>query len=181
VTAPNLEDLLHAHPELRERLEEAEAVLRAIQDGEVDAVFVNAGNNAVYTLESAEKPYRVMVEQMPNGAATLTSDGIIIYCNRRFAELLKKPLQALLGKPIHDFIAPDSRARFESMLEEARASEARGEVLFGGGSESLTPTYLGVAPLQEGAYGLCLVISDLTEQRHYNALLEAQRSLAAVM
>jgi PAS domain-containing protein len=72
---------------LRRRVEEAEDALQALRAGEVDAVLVEAGRERVYTLETADKPYRLLVEQVPQGAATLTADGAIIYCNRRFAEL----------------------------------------------------------------------------------------------
>ena len=101
--------LLRENEDLRRRLEEAEDALRALRAGEVDAVLVEAGREQVFTLETADKPYRLLVEQVPQGAATLTADGAIIYCNRRFAELLRRPLHSLLGKPIGGFVAPESR------------------------------------------------------------------------
>src|SRR5215475_4512306 len=68
--------------ELRRRLEEAEETIHAIQTGAVDA-FVVAGpeGNRVYTLEAVDRPYRLFVEQMQQGAATLHADGTIVYCN----------------------------------------------------------------------------------------------------
>lgn len=97
MTPLTIDQLLRQNEDLRHRLEEA---LRALRTGEVDAVLVDAGRERVYTLETADKPYRLLVEQVPHGAATLTADGAIIYCNRRFAELLRRPLHSLLGKPI---------------------------------------------------------------------------------
>ena len=59
---------------LRVRLAEAEEMLRAIQQGEIDALVVEGtGGNQVYTLHSAEEPYRNLVEQMQEGAVVLTS------------------------------------------------------------------------------------------------------------
>ena len=113
---------------MRRRLEEAEDALRALRAGEVDAVLVEAEREQVYTLETADKPYRLLVEQMPHGAATLTADGAIIYCNRRFAELLGRPLHSLLGKPIRDFVAPDSRPLLEALLRDGLTAEVQGEV-----------------------------------------------------
>ncbi len=44
-----------------------------------------AGQNAEkMALETADKPYRLLVEQVPHGAATLTADGAILSCNRGF-------------------------------------------------------------------------------------------------
>ena len=60
---------------LRARLEELEETLRAIRSGEVDALVVEtAGEDQVFTLKSADQTYRLMVEEMQKGAATL-SDG----------------------------------------------------------------------------------------------------------
>ena len=109
ISTREVEGLLRENEELRLRLEEAEEALRAIRTGEVDAVLVEAEREQVYTLESADRPYRLLVEQMPQGAATLTADGAILYCNRHFAALLGRPLRALLGAPAHAFVSPPSR------------------------------------------------------------------------
>ncbi len=59
--------------ELRARLAEAEETLRAIRDGEVDALVVHGANGQqVYTLHGADHAYRTFVEHMHEGAATLT-------------------------------------------------------------------------------------------------------------
>ena len=39
------------------------------------------------------------------------------------------------------------------------------------------PAYLGVSALHEGALGLCLMVTDLTEQRHYQELQRTQAAL----
>jgi len=71
------------------RLNEAEEMLRAIQHGEIDALVVEgAGGNQIYTLHSAEEPYRILVEQMQEGAAVMTTSGDILYANARFAALV---------------------------------------------------------------------------------------------
>ena len=67
--------------ELRARLAEAEETLRAIRHGEVDALLIVDGRgDRVYTLRSADAPYRALVEQMQEGAVTLNAKGDIVYC-----------------------------------------------------------------------------------------------------
>ena len=162
---------------MRRRLEEAEEALRALRTGEVDAVLVESDHEQVYTLETADKPYRLLVEQMPQGAATLTVDGTILYCNRRFADLLKRPLQALLGKPIHDFIASESWPYFEALLRRGLGAEVQDEFTLQCADGAAMPVYLGISALQEGALGLCLMVTDLTEQKHYRELQRSQEAL----
>src|SRR5262249_4039762 len=158
------DELLRENEELRRRLEEAEEAVRAIQTGEVDAVLLEAGREHVFTLETADKPYRLLVEQMPQGAATLTVEGTILYCNRRFADLLRRPLQTMLGKSIHDFVTPDSRPRFVTLLGDGQGGDVAGDVTLQRADGTSVPVYLGVNALREGVVGLCLIVTDLTEQ-----------------
>ena len=61
---------------LKDTLREAQETLDAIRSGEVDAVVVSgAKGNQIYSLTSAEQPYRIYVERMQEGAVTIASDG----------------------------------------------------------------------------------------------------------
>src|SRR5215475_4844103 len=78
--------------------EELYETLQAIRGGQVDAVVVSgADGDRVYTLQGAEHPYRVLVEAMNEGAATLDRSGVVLYCNSRFGEILGIRLEKLLG------------------------------------------------------------------------------------
>src|SRR5262245_51485880 len=108
--------------ELRARLDEAEEMLRAIRHGEVEALVVEGPNGPqFYTLTSAEQPYRDLVEQMQEGAALLTVGGDILYCNRRFAELVELPLEQVLGTTIGRFTAASGRS-MASLLRAGRGA-----------------------------------------------------------
>jgi hypothetical protein len=79
---------------LRAELAETKENLRVIQSGEVDAFIISgAQGEQVFTLKGVEQPYRVFIEQMKEGAATLAVDNTIIYCNNVFAGMLKIPLE----------------------------------------------------------------------------------------
>src|ERR687890_504568 len=75
--------------ELRRRLEEAEETLRAIREGEVDALVVDSPRGEmIYTLTSADYPYRLMIDEMNEGAVSVSPDAFILYSNRNFAGIL---------------------------------------------------------------------------------------------
>ena len=83
------EELLTELQTLRLRLEEAEETLRAIAAGEVDALVVDGPDGEqIFTLQGADHPYRLMVENMREGALTINHEGIIVYCNDSFAAWL---------------------------------------------------------------------------------------------
>jgi PAS domain S-box-containing protein len=108
---------------LRARLTEAEETLRAIRSGEVDALLIaDAAGDHVYTLRSAETPYRALVEQMNEGAATLTTGGHIVYCNRRFAGLAGRPLEHVIGTSLDHFIDPADRPSLRRMIADGRGT-----------------------------------------------------------
>ena len=103
--------------ELRRRLEETEEVLRAIQSGEVDALVVSMPEGEqVFTLKGAEHSYRVLVETMNEGAASLDPDGTIVYCNSRLATMLQLPLEKLIGSPLISYVAPADHSLFAAQL-----------------------------------------------------------------
>ncbi len=179
MTVQTVDQLLQENEDLRRRLEEVEDALRALRAGEADAILVEAEREKVFTLEAADKPYWLLVAQMPQPAATLTGDGTIISCNRRFADLLVRPLPSLLGKPIHDFVSPDGRPALEALLRDGLGAEVQGEVPLQRPDGTLVPLYLGVNALREGALGLCLMVTDRTEQRHYQELQCTQEALRA--
>src|SRR5215475_7587996 len=75
--------------DLQRRLDEAEDTLRAIREGEVDALVIDSPKGEViYTLTSADYPYRLMIDEMNEGAVSVSPDSYILYSNRNFAGIL---------------------------------------------------------------------------------------------
>lgn len=113
----------HANPvdetdTLRARLADAEDMLRAIRQGEIDALVVEGDRgNQVYTLHSADEPYRNLVEQMQEGAVALTSRGDILYANARFAAMVGEPLESVVGSRVERFVNQADREEFASLLD----------------------------------------------------------------
>src|SRR5258706_102667 len=102
---------------LRERLEIAEDTIRAIHAGEVDALVVQGSQGKqVYVLEGADRPYRLFVEYMRQGAVRLTREGVIFYANPHVAVLLEKPESVVLGSNLLDYVAPRHHERVAELL-----------------------------------------------------------------
>lgn len=152
---------------LRLRLEEAEETLLAIRTGKVDALVVSGPRgDRVYSLKGAEQPYRVYVEAMNEGAVTLGPDGTILYCNSRFAELLKQPLERVTGCDIYQFIVSTDATSFESVFQKAKEEPVTVEISLKRGDGELVPVYLSLNPLAlDEASAVCMVVMDLTERK----------------
>ena len=149
------------------RLRTAEETLRAIQAGEVDALIVSGRRGEqVLTLKGGEPAYRMLVEAMSEGAATISRDGALLYCNRRFAELIRRPTKKLVGTAVESLIEQAERERFQALLAGAQKAVTKGEFNLRSSDGNLVPVYLSVSRFRGYAgLGLGMVITDLSEQK----------------
>jgi diguanylate cyclase (GGDEF)-like protein len=119
----------------------------------------------VFTLSTADRPYRIFVENMRDGAVTLSSTGLILYANRRLAELLARPRASIVGSPLAMFVA--SNIPFE--LDEIRGPTGLGATvefdLINSRGQPV-PVLVGVSPLEvDGDNLTCLTFTDLSGQK----------------
>tara|TARA_R110002012_G_scaffold309612_1_gene516709 strand:+ start:4502 stop:6172 length:1671 start_codon:yes stop_codon:yes gene_type:complete len=177
-------DLAHENASLRERLREAEETLEAIRSGDVDAVVIGGGDGQpqIYTLETADQSYRILVEQMQEGALTLMADGTVLYCNRRLARLLGVAATRIVGSRLQDFVADDQIPALEALI---RAGTGRGEIAIKAGDGGAVPAHFTFSELGDAAPGsptgaLCCVVTDLTEQRRTEGLLRQSQKMEAI-
>jgi len=113
------EQLIIENKDLRSRLAEIEDALTAIRNGEVDAIMVSGSKGEqVYSVSSAETPYRTFIEEMSEGAVTLTKEGTIIYCNPKFADIVKEPYEKVIGSSLKRFIAPNDNSKLDDFLAQ---------------------------------------------------------------
>jgi two-component system CheB/CheR fusion protein len=174
----NESDLAAEAQDLRSRLLEAEETLRAIRRGEVDALVVEGTRgDQIYTLKGADHSYRIFLEAMHEGAATLTAGGLILYCNRRLAEMVRTPLEDVIGSPLQRFVRPADRPELATVLREGLRGTGKRELLFLTGGEPV-PVYLATStlPLDDGEEpAICLVVTDLTEQKRSERLVADEK------
>jgi len=159
---------------LRRRLREAEDTLNAIRNGHVDALVVDSPNGEqLYTLRTADQPYRLMVEQMREGALTLSADGTIIYCNERFAQLMATDCERITARSFKTFVRPEEQARFQALLA---AETFRDDFQLVTAEGTSSPAQLSsIALCIDGVRTVAVVVSDLTHERIERGLRESNR------
>jgi PAS domain S-box-containing protein len=159
---------------LRQRLQEAEDTINAIHHGHVEALVVRAPEGEqIYTLRSADQPFRLIVEQMREGALTLSGDGTILYCNQRFAELMARPAERIAGRPLAEFVHEDDAATLQRVLNSA---SHRAEIQLQTATGALNPAQLSSIALEiDGAPTVAVVVTDLTHERAERGLRESNR------
>jgi PAS domain S-box-containing protein len=155
---------------LRDNLREAQETLDAIRCGEVDAVVVSgAKGSQIYSLTGAEQPYRVYVERMQEGAVTVAHDGLILYSNQRFADMLNMPLERVIGSPLGNYLLPKVWQQISHAFE-AQDVIKHECVLHAATGASLPVNFSANQLPVENQHVLCLVVTDLTEQKKHESL-----------
>ncbi len=95
-----------------------------------------------------DRPYRVLIEQIQEGAVTLTGDGIILYCNRRVADLLGTAQERVIGRSLQPHTLPDQQPLLDLLLAKGRQTRTRGEVIFCAADGAEVPILLSLSPME---------------------------------
>src|ERR1051325_9461691 len=143
--------------ELRDRLKTAEETLRAIRAGEVDAIVVaRARGEHVITLAGAELAYRILFDQMNEGAVTLTRWGPVG------------------GGPLGRCGPRGDQPAFAALVAAGHRENRRADTTFRADGGALVPVSVSIAPLQlEGradVIGVSGVVTDISERERAEEL-----------
>lgn len=171
--------------ELLRRLEEAEETIRAIREGEIDALVVRRSTDEeIFTLQGGQDPYRAFMETMGHGAAALGAEGEMLYANTVLSTLIGKPLSQLQGQLLADQFEAPASEHLRTLLRDAGLSNS------GASSCGISLTrdgdvrhYLASAePLQIGVVdGWALTLTDLTDRVRAQESLTAERAASAII
>lgn len=167
--------------ELLRRLEEAEETLRAIRDGEVDALVMRRSTeDTVFSLDGQES-YREFMECMDIGAAALDASGRLLYANSALCELLGRSAETLMEQGLIQSLDPASIEVVQRLIEDDSAERRTRQISVQSdtGRRHLTVTCsrlsLGFGP------GLALTFTDVTERIESLAAHESERIGRAIM
>lgn len=167
------QQLLDDLQELTQRMTQSEETLRAILSGEVDGLVIHTEEgDRVFTLSGADHPYRIMIETMNEGAVTLADDGTILFCNRRFADIVRGSLEKIMGSSIYSYFSSTDLPLFKGLLEQGSAGNSKLELALKTGDKTSTPVLLSISTLghTDTPGTVCMVVTDLTQQKRNEAM-----------
>ncbi|MFM2396878.1 MAG: hypothetical protein RLZZ144_128 [Pseudomonadota bacterium] len=152
-------------------------ITQAINSGEVDALVVTTAiGDQLFTLQSNDQAYRKIIEQMSEGALTVSVDGIVLFANQSFANMLNVPLEQVIGSSIFNWVTIDQRELLQSQLKFKDESVRRFELSLTTQTGVAVPIYLSVTLMRdETANFFSLVANDLTEQKRLAAIVASKK------
>ena len=164
---------------LRAEVANLQEQLRAITSGDVDAVVVGAaGESQLYGGATADRPYRLIVEEMGEGAAMISASGLILYVNKRLAQLLDCQIEALVGTVSSELVDAGQQPLLLHLLS-LPPGENQSELLQLRRVDGSGLAVLATVSTLETPDGLlrCLIVADLTAMhRAEQALVNSELS-----
>jgi PAS domain S-box-containing protein len=162
------EKLRIENEELRTRLAESEEALQAIRNGEVDAIIVTGdGGDKIFSLTSADTPYRIIMEEMDEGAVIITGEGTILYHNQMFSTLFGNGREQFTSANIHRLIDDGEQENFKQLLRLGRDGKAEGNLTYVNRGRIIYLRLLLRAMPAELAGQICIIFSDITKMQQY--------------
>jgi PAS domain S-box-containing protein len=169
------DQLLLENEELRSRLSQAEEALIAIRNGDAGTIVVSrTGQDQIFSLSSDETPYRILLEEMDEGALSARADGTILYCNNRFVNLISEPVEKIVGSNFRNYIADAEKTKFDKLLKSGLRGKANGVVSFQG-NDRKQPLHLklSIRALPGGnTADICMVAADVSQLKERQIVLE---------
>src|SRR5580693_6374003 len=115
--------------ELKKQLLAAKDSINAIKNGGIDALVVaHKKSLKIYTDQTADNTYRILVEKMHEGALILDEQGIILYCNSYFANMIALPLQNVIGTRFGKFIDKSSKTKYSDLFKKGWKGYSQNEL-----------------------------------------------------
>lgn len=160
----------------RQLAQEAVEMRRAISGGEVDAFVVGESEDRkrVLMLSDAHVRYKQLVEDMQQGAATVSASGEILFANHSLAAMLGVQLIDLFNSSLESHVAPADRTRLARLLSP-RAGEPDTEIALARKNGGTVAARMSVVSASDDF--VTLLVTDLS---HLRLLEEAEAIVSAI-
>ena len=165
--------------QLRAQVADLQSALKAIASGDIDTPVIGEdGKSQIYGPSKADQPYRMIIEEMGEGAATVSADGLVLFANHRLEQFVKLELGSLLGKSIFNLVKTRQRPLLDQLLtiNTGETSSSKLDLLCGDGSTTAALVSSSGMVTSEGLIH-CLIATDLSQiDRAEKALIESELS-----
>ncbi|MDD5344153.1 MAG: sigma 54-interacting transcriptional regulator [Smithella sp.] len=116
---------------------------------------------------------------MTEGAVTMGTDGTILFCNQRFANIVKGPLEKIVGSSIYQYLSSTDIQLFKTLIERSLKGKGKAEMNLQTGCEKSVPVLLSINTIghMDIPGVLCMIVTDLTENKHNEEMRVEERAL----
>jgi PAS domain S-box-containing protein len=161
---------------LKSQLFDANSIIDAIKHGEVDALVLHAdGSPQIYSMESADYTYRILIEKFGEGALSVAHNGLILYCNDYFGKLINISSEKITGSYLFNYF--DDPSEFNFLMENLSTEAIKREITLNVKGKKITVN-ISFTDLNPTVEAIGVVVTDLTEKKqNEQSLLKYQQQL----
>jgi PAS domain S-box-containing protein len=185
---PSPQELIAELAETRRRLAEAEELLRANRQGEMDSLVISGSQgDEVYPLGHTRRQQlqflQALMDTIPAPVYYKNLQEEFLGCHQAFAEMVGRPKEAILSKVVPDLFPPDLastyRQKDEELIIQESAQEYETEVTFSDGERNPVIASKALFYRPDGSIGGIIgVFTDITERQRAEA---ERKRLAAIV
>ncbi|WP_119316429.1 EAL domain-containing protein, partial [Calidithermus terrae] len=124
------------------------------------------------SLRESESRFRALVETSPDGILQVSAEGVILYANPRYLELLGAPgAAAVVGQPVVEFVAPEFRQQVAERIRQVTAHKQRvpfAEQQYRRFDGTLLTVEVSASPVEDPRLGqttLIAIVRDITARK----------------
>ena len=137
-----------------------------------------ASGGQVSTLPDGEHPYRVLLEAINEGAATLNADGTVLYANARFAGFLNVSVGKFVGTLLRSHVPLSAKEKLSELVEESLRGNSEGEIILETPEGRPRLLQLSLCVVKDpNPQTICVVARESTELAEANEALKANEGM----
>jgi PAS domain S-box-containing protein len=152
---------------------ESEEIVMAVRRGKIGAL-VMSGNDGEQILTVEDAGYRLLVETINNGVATLDSRGTVLFANNQFAVIFRAEAENFIGTSLREHLSPEDWKIVQSLIADGLANSTQGEVNLEAADGRPRLVRLAVSPVRSSKLrNVSVVATELTELAEANEALKS--------
>lgn len=158
---------------LKERLQAAEELIDSLNEEKKNGKENGLLTKAYFDLVSRDHMYRILIENMSEGALVINNQHVILYSNKHFASFSGYPLQKIMGADFNSFLGKKDEKKFSACMSEAKAQRSFCEITLKTKKPEGTPILVSITSFHMGTQVFyCLILIDVSAQKKITKNLE---------
>lgn len=138
-----------------------------------------------FDLVSRDHMYRILIENMSEGALVVNDQYVVVYSNKHFASFTGCPLQRVIGADFNSFVSETETVKITQCLNEARTQRIFCELILKTRKQGNIPILCSITSFHmDNQLYYCILIIDISFQKKIMKDLECvveERTLELAM
>ncbi|NDP26519.1 MAG: PAS domain S-box protein [Flavobacterium sp.] len=121
------------------------------------------GNNPSENIKNQLEMYPILLDRIPQAVATLNKEGVILFCNPSFADMVSLSAEQVVGTKFLQYVADISKAEFEDLYKKCFSGPIKDEIHLQDNADIVMPVILSANTFELGnELLLSIILTDVS-------------------